>query len=89
MNKFFLDITRLRATEECFRQGLLFTKQLDGEDLIIKYGSKKSVILCIYKTHEKARDKQISLLEIGNILLEEPDFCLFKIDSKSLLEYGI
>ena len=89
VNKFFLDITRLRATEECFRQGLLFTKQLEGVDLIIKYGSKKSMILCIYKTHEKGRNKQISLLEIGNILLEEPDFCLFKIDSKSLLEYGI
>lgn len=89
VNKFFLDITRLRATEECFRQGLLFTKQLDGEDLIIKYGSKNSMILCIYKTHEKGRNKQISLFEIENILLEEPDFCLFKIDSKSLLEYGI
>ena len=89
VNRFFLDLTRLRATEECFRQGLLFTKQLDGEDLIIKYGSKKSMVLCIYKTHEKARDKQISLLEIGNILLEEPGFCLFKIDSKSLLEYDI
>jgi len=89
MNKFFIEIARLRSSEECLRQGLIFTKQLDGSDLIIKQGAQESVVLCVNKTQARNREKQLPFLNSAYTLIEEENFSLLKVDSKVLMEYGL